>query len=86
MVHLYLEFANFKSPQDLLDNREHLSVRDHQRVVASYIEIALIEFSKAASVHLRLITSINFSHVEALDLLNTFRGNISCKGNGQVVS
>jgi len=68
VIHLHLEVTDFKSLEDLLNNGEHFSVRDHHSVVSSDIEIALIELSEAAFAHLRLITSVDLSNVEALDL------------------
>jgi hypothetical protein len=68
MIHLNLEVADVKSLENLLNNGEHLSVRDHQRVVSSDIEIALVELSETAFAHLRLITSVDLSNVEALYL------------------
>ncbi len=86
MVDLDSELADIESLQDFTDDRKHLRVRDHEGIVPSNIEIALIELSESTFVHLRLITSVYFRHMEALNLLNTLSSDVTCERNSEIIS
>ena len=86
MVHLDCELADFKSFQDFTDDREYLRIGDHQGIVSSNIKITLVKFSESALAHLRLIASVNFCNVEALDLLNALGSDVTSERNCKVIS
>ena len=86
MVNLDSELADFESLQDFTDDREHLRIRDHQSIVSSNIKIALVKFSESTLAHLRLIASVNFCNVEALDLLNALGSDVTSERNRKVIS
>ena len=85
MIDLDHELADFKSFEDFADDREYLRIGDHESIVSSNIEIALIELSESTLIHLRLITSINFGNMEALNLLNALGSNVTSERHGEIV-
>ena len=86
MVHLNDEITDFKTTKNLLHDGEDLSIWDHEGIVSSNVEIALIELSKATLVHLRLITPVDFGDVEAFDLLKALRSHVSSEGHSKIVA
>jgi hypothetical protein len=59
VVQLNDEATNVKRLENINDDTEKISIRDHKAVGSSDIKITLIELSKAALVHLRVISSVN---------------------------
>lgn len=86
VVQFHDEVADLERLQDVNNDGEQVSVRNHDTVGAGDVEVALVELTEAASLHLRVITSVHLSDVEALDRRNAVLGHISCEGHGQIVA
>ena len=85
MVELDLEITDAELSEDVDEDLEHLGVGDHGGVIASDVKIALVELPKAALIHLGLVSSVDLSDVESLNLFHSLRCNESCKRNSQIV-
>lgn len=77
VVDLEHERTELKVRDDVDDYVEHFCIRNHRRVSACNVEITLVELSEATLGHLRLVASVNFSYVEALDVLDSVLRNVA---------
>jgi hypothetical protein len=77
----YSQFAD-----DLSHYLHDFCVWDHEAISSSNIEIALVELSESALVHLRVVSSVNFGDVESFDAGKVLVRNISSEWDSQIVS
>lgn len=78
--------TNRQALEDLNTNTDNIGIGNHTTVQASDIIIALVELSVTTLGHDWIISTINTSHVETLDLTNTMKSNVTSKGNSQIIS
>ena len=64
---------------------QNLRVCHHGRVGPRNVEVALVELPEAAAVHLRVVPSVHFADVVALDVPNAVERHIPCEWHCQII-
>lgn len=73
--------------KDLLHDCEDLSVGDHRVILASNVEVTLVELSEPSFGCGWLVSPVYFANVEPLDLFDVcVHGHKPGEGDGQVIS
>lgn len=76
-----------QSLKDLARYPNDLRIRQHRIIYTSDIEIALVELAHSSFRHSRLISSVDFCNVVALDALDVgVHGKPSCEGDSEIVA
>lgn len=86
MIDLQHEVADVQACQDFTDYRDYLRIRKHRAICTSDVKVALVELTVPALRHLRLVTAVDFSNVEALNRRQRFFSHVPGEWHCQVVS
>ena len=87
MVDLDRELVDAQLMEDFLHDCEDLSVRDHRVIFTSDVEVTLVELSEPSPACGRLVSPVNLTNVEPLDLLDvSVHAHEPGEGDSQVIS